>query len=78
MGAVMTDKFCVDCEYERGYEVFHQCVHQDAMYNLNVVTGNRYFDSCENMRKPTGKCGPDAKLFNETISFWKQWVKKSS
>lgn len=54
-------KFCKDC---KNMSVLTLCKHPDAQ-KVDLVSGVSFPQDCFIVRKDDGKCGPDAKLFEQ-------------
>ena len=60
-------KFCKDCKWYRGWadtitNECHECKAPRAI-TYNLVTGEKLFVSCPDMRMPMALCGPEAGLW---------------
>ena len=67
-GMVMSDvKFCKDCLFHRSHlspvGTVHTCMHELAMIEQDIVSGEVFFHRCKDMRD--GTCGRDATLFEK-------------
>jgi hypothetical protein len=73
-------KFCKDCKYLDSSvfidEFSYVCKHPKAIESTDVVTGRIWYLRALCMRNThcdTG-CGPEAKLFEQKISWFKKWL----
>lgn len=67
-------KFCKDCEHYRyGRMIYHStCI--ESYKNVDLISGNIFYNSADVMRAT--KCGLEAKLFEQKISWFKKWFRK--
>lgn len=69
-------KLCKDCVHlERSMIGNTYCKHPGALYSINRVTGRESFNMANYMRG-RGKCGPDAELFEQKVSWFEKWFRK--
>lgn len=68
-------KICRDCKWY-SEAVYLQpedlCRHKAAKTSPSVITGNYSYVSCLTARESATICGPEAKLWEEKQSIWKQ------
>ena len=71
-------KLCIDCKYFlpsvaiRDQAIYDRCKHAGLENKtVELVRGvpiHAFYDFCINMRSQTGKCGPNAELFEPILS----------
>jgi hypothetical protein len=80
----MTDerKFCVNCKHHYhnagaspSIPAGHRCTHSE-LTGLNLVTGERTFPLCQDMRSFDIWCGPKGKDFEPKVPVFRPYPKK--
>ena len=73
-------KFCKDCKYLDASmfmdDYMHYCSHPSAVSSINPVSGSKDYNRAVYMRASLIQCGPEAKLFEQKVSWFKKWFQK--
>jgi len=56
-------KFCKDCKYYKDHRGYPLCLHTSSQTPPNLVTGDFYYSSCNDMRFAFGRCTEQAIFF---------------
>jgi hypothetical protein len=63
-------KLCINCKYHKSVQFYSTCNHPELQKPPNPVDGKPRTNFCEFERYRTGKCGPDAKYYEECESIF--------
>jgi hypothetical protein len=64
------DIYCKDCKYYKSFilyksAIYDECICPQIKNKVSVVTGKEQVNFCFNERLESGRCGPNAKYFEE-------------
>lgn len=66
-------KFCKNCKHYKeelkvgaSIQDFYKCIHPE-LYMVDLVSGERRYHNCADMRKDDFICGIDAKYYEEPL-----------